>query len=300
MKKIRTRFAPSPTGYMHLGNLRTALYTWLFARNQGGTFVLRVEDTDQEREVEGALEVIYNSLKLAGLDWDEGPDVGGDYGPYIQSERKNQYMPYAKQLIESGNAYYCFCKKERLEELREKATANGETFKYDKHCLSLSPEEVKAKIDAGEEYVIRQNVPLEGSASFDDAIFGRIEVQNSDLDDAVLIKSDGMPTYNFANVVDDHVMDITHVMRGSEYLSSTPRYNLLYDAFGWDKPVYIHLSPVMANAQRKLSKRHGDPTFEDLLEEGYLIRGDCKLYGALLGWSPGDRQERLFDIALRL
>ncbi len=290
MKKVRTRFAPSPTGYMHLGNLRTALYTWLFARNQNGTFVLRIEDTDQEREVEGAKEVIYQSLKLAGIDWDEGPDVGGEYGPYIQSERQNQYIPYAEELVESGHAYYCFCKKERLDSLREEASANGETFKYDKHCLSLTPEEVKSKIDAGEEYVVRQNVPLEGSASFDDAIFGRIEVQNSDLDDAVLIKSDGMPTYNFANVIDDHVMDITHVMRGSEYLSSTPRYNLLYDAFGWDKPVYIHLSPVMANAQRKLSKRKGDPSFEDLLSQGYLIEAVIN-YMALLGWSPGTDQE---------
>ncbi len=290
MKKVRTRFAPSPTGYMHLGNLRTALYTWLFARNQEGAFVLRIEDTDQSREVEGAVDIIYSSLKMAGLDWDEGPDVGGEYGPYVQSERQDQYLPYAKELVEKGNAYYCFCKKERLDTMREEATANGETFKYDKHCLALSREDVQSKLDAGEEYVIRQNVPLEGSASFDDAIFGHIEVQNSDLDDAVLIKSDLMPTYNFANVVDDHVMDITHVMRGSEYLSSTPRYNLLYDAFGWDKPVYIHLSPVMANAQRKLSKRKGDPSFEDLLSQGYLIEAVVN-YIALLGWSPGTDQE---------
>jgi glutamyl-tRNA synthetase len=290
MKKVRTRFAPSPTGYMHLGNLRTALYTWLYARNQEGVFVLRIEDTDQEREVEGAVDIIYKSLKLAGLDWDEGPDVGGDYGPYIQSQRQNQYIPFAQELVKSGHAYHCFCKKERLDELREEASAKGETFKYDKHCFSLSADEVQAKIDAGEQYVIRQNVPLEGSASFDDAIFGRIEVKNSDLDDAVLIKSDGMPTYNFANVIDDHLMDITHVMRGSEYLSSTPRYNLLYDAFGWDKPTYIHLSPVMANAQRKLSKRKGDPSFEDLLSQGFLIDAVVN-YMALLGWSPGTDQE---------
>ncbi|MCK5128724.1 MAG: glutamate--tRNA ligase [Clostridiales bacterium] len=290
MKQIRTRFAPSPTGYMHLGNLRTALYTWLYARNQKGIFILRVEDTDQKREVEGAVDIIYSSMKLAGLDWEEGPDVGGDYGPYIQSKRQDSYLPYAKELVESGHAYYCFCMKERLDGMREEMTAKGETFKYDKHCLSLSKEQVQERLDAGEEYVIRQNVPLEGSASFDDAIFGRIEVQNSDLDDAVLIKSDLMPTYNFANVVDDHSMDITHVMRGSEYLSSTPRYNLLYDAFGWEKPVYIHLSPVMANAQRKLSKRQGDPSFEDLLEQGFLIEAVIN-YIALLGWSPGTEQE---------
>lgn len=295
MKKLRTRIAPSPTGYLHNGVLRTALYTYLLAKKNDGTFILRIEDTDQKREVEGATEVILSSLKTAGLLWDEGPDVGGEYGPYIQSERKDSYLPYAKQLVESGNAYYCFCKKERLDNIREEMTAKGETFKYDKHCLSLSKEEVKSKLDAGEEFVIRQNVPLEGSASFDDAIFGHIEVQNSDLDDAVLIKSDGMPTYNFANVIDDHLMEITHIMRGSEFLSSTPRYNLLYDAFGWEKPTYIHLSPIMANAQRKLSKRHGDPSFEDILALGYL-KDAIVNYIALLGWSPASNQE-IFSLA---
>lgn len=290
MSKIRTRFAPSPTGYMHLGNLRSALYTWLFARNQKGVFVLRIEDTDQSREIKGAVDIIYSTLKIAGLDWDEGPDVGGDYGPYIQSERKDTYLPYAKKLVESSHAYYCFCKKERLDIMRKEMTAKGETFKYDKHCLSLSKEEVQAKLASNEEYVIRQNVPLEGSASFDDAIFGHIKVQNSDLDDAVLIKSDLMPTYNFANVIDDHLMDITHILRGSEFLSSTPRYNLLYDAFGWKKPTYIHLSPIMANAQRKLSKRKGDPSFEDILKQGYL-KDAIVNYIALLGWSPAGNQE---------
>jgi len=292
--KIRTRFAPSPTGFMHIGGLRTALYTWLFARKNGGTFILRIEDTDQNREVEGAIEKIYASMRLAGLDWDEGPDVGGDYGPYVQSQRKDIYLPYAKELVAKGHAYYCFCSKERLENLRRECEAKGETFKYDKHCLHLSREEVEAKLAAGEEHVIRQNVPESGVSGFDDVLFGHIEIENSTLDDTVLMKSDGLPTYNFANVVDDHTMGITHVLRGSEYLSSTPRYNLLYDAFGWEIPVYVHMSPVMANAQRKLSKRHGDPSFEDLIAQGY-IREAIINYVVLLGWSPGDNRE-LFSL----
>ena len=283
--EVRTRFAPSPTGYMHLGTLRTALYTYLYARRTGGKFILRIEDTDQKREVKDAVEVIYNSLKIAGLTHDEGPDVGGPCGPYVQSERKDTYLPYAKQLVESGHAYYCFCTKERLDEARAEAEAKGETFKYDKHCLHLTKEEVQAKLDAGEPYVIRQNIPTEGKAGFDDVIYGHVEVDCDTLDDNVLIKADGLPTYNFANVIDDHLMGITHVMRGTEYLSSTPKYNLLYEAFGWEKPTYIHLSPVMKDASRKLSKRYGDPSFEDLLSQGY-VKDAIINFIALLGWCP--------------
>ena len=301
--EVRTRFAPSPTGYMHLGNLRTALYTYLYARRCGGKFILRIEDTDQEREVPGAVDLIYSSLKTAGLTHDEGPDVGGPCGPYIQSERKHLYMPYAKQLVESGHAYYCFCTRERLEEARQEAEKKGETFKYDKHCLSLSKEEVQEKLDAGVPYVIRQNIPTEGKAGFDDVIYGHVEVDCSTLDDNVLIKADGLPTYNVANVIDDHLMGITHVMRGNEYLSSAPKYNLLYEAFGWTPPTYVHLTPVMANAQRKLSKRKGDPSFEDLLGQGYLTEAIIN-YLVLLGWSPrGEREfytlselEQVFDL----
>ncbi len=289
--QVRTRFAPSPTGYMHLGNLRTALYTWLFARSQGGKFILRVEDTDQQRLVEGAVDLMYRSLKQAGLDWDEGPDVGGPCGPYIQSQRKAMYAPYAWELVEKGAAYVCFCTKERLDELRSEAEEKGETFKYDKHCMHLPKEEVRARVAAGEPYVIRQNVPTEGVSGFDDVIYGHIEVENATLDDTVLLKSDGLPTYNFANVIDDHTMGVTHIMRGTEYLSSTPKYNLLYEAFGWDKPTYIHLPPVMADSHRKLSKRKGDPSFEDLLEMGYL-KDAIVNYVALLGWNPGTDQER--------
>ena len=234
--QVRTRFAPSPTGYLHLGGLRTALYTYLFARSHGGKFILRIEDTDQEREVPGAVEKIYSSMAAAGLKYDEGPDVGGDYGPYIQSQRKDLYLPYAKQLVESGHAYYCFCTKERLDQARAEAEKKGENFKYDKHCLHLSKEEVQRRLDAGEPYVIRQNIPTEGKAGFDDLIFGHVEVDCSTLDDNVLIKADGLPTYNFANVIDDHTMGITHVTRGTEYLSSAPKYNLLYQAFGWEPP----------------------------------------------------------------
>ena len=283
--QVRTRFAPSPTGYLHLGGLRTALYTYLFARSHGGKFILRIEDTDQEREVPGAVEKIYSSMAAAGLKYDEGPDVGGDYGPYIQSQRKDLYLPYAKQLVESGHAYYCFCTKERLDQARAEAEKKGENFKYDKHCLHLSKEEVQRRLDAGEPYVIRQNIPTEGKAGFDDLIFGHVEVDCSTLDDNVLIKADGLPTYNFANVIDDHLMGITHVVRGSEYLSSAPKYDLLYHAFGWDVPTYVHCSPVMRDAQNKMSKRHGDPSYEDLKAEGYLTEAILN-YVALLGWSP--------------
>lgn len=288
--EVRTRFAPSPTGYMHLGGMRTALYTYLFTRKNHGKFILRIEDTDQARYVEGATDVIYRTLKDIGLVWDEGPDVGGDYGPYIQSERKGMYLPYAQQLVRGGKAYYCFCTKEELDKRRAEAEAKGETFKYDKHCLNMPREEVERRLAAGEPYVIRQNVPTQGEASFDDIIFGHIAVDCSELDDMILIKADGMPTYNFANVIDDHTMGITHVMRGSEYLSSTPKYNLLYDAFGWEKPVYIHLTNIMRDAQHKLSKRTGDAYYEDYIAKGYL-KDAILNYIALLGWNPGDDRE---------
>ena len=288
--EVRTRFAPSPTGYMHLGGMRTALYTYLFTRKNHGKFILRIEDTDQARYVEGATDVIYRTLKDIGLVWDEGPDVGGDYGPYIQSERKGMYLPYAQQLVRDGKAYYCFCTKEELDKRRAEAEAKGETFKYDKHCLNMPREEVERRLAAGEPYVIRQNVPTQGEASFDDIIFGHIAVDCSELDDMILIKADGMPTYNFANVIDDHTMGITHVMRGSEYLSSTPKYNLLYDAFGWEKPVYIHLTNIMRDAQQKLSKRTGDAYYEDYIAKGYL-KDAILNYIALLGWNPGDDRE---------
>lgn len=288
--EVRTRFAPSPTGYMHLGGMRTALYTYLFTRKNHGKFILRIEDTDQARYVEGATDVIYRTLKDIGLVWDEGPDVGGDYGPYIQSERKGMYLPYAQQLVRDGKAYYCFCTKEELDKRRAEAEAKGETFKYDKHCLNMPREEVERRLAAGESYVIRQNVPTQGEASFDDIIFGHIAVDCSELDDMILIKADGMPTYNFANVIDDHTMGITHVMRGSEYLSSTPKYNLLYDAFGWEKPVYIHLTNIMRDAQHKLSKRTGDAYYEDYIAKGYL-KDAILNYIALLGWNPGDDRE---------
>lgn len=288
--EIRTRFAPSPTGYMHIGNLRTALYEYLIAKSQGGKFILRIEDTDQERLVEGATDVIYNTLRMTGLHHDEGPDIGGDYGPYIQSERMGMYMDYAKELVEKGQAYYCFCTKERLESLKE-SNAEGAAFaKYDRHCLHLSPEEVQAKLDAGVPYVIRQKMPDSGTTTFTDVVYGEITVDNAELDDQILMKADSFPTYNFANVVDDHLMCITHVVRGSEYLSSTPKYNLLYEAFGWEPPVYVHLPAVMRDAHHKLSKRHGDKSFEDLINEGYLVDAIVN-YIALLGWSPGDTRE---------
>lgn len=288
--EVRTRFAPSPTGYMHIGNLRTALYEYLIAKSQGGKFILRIEDTDQERQVEGAVDVIYNTMRMTGLHHDEGPDIGGEYGPYVQSERMGMYMDYAKELVEKGEAYYCFCTKERLESLKE-SNAEGTAFaKYDRHCLGLSKEEVQAKLDAGVPFVIRQKMPDSGTTTFSDVVYGDITVENTELDDQILMKADGFPTYNFANVVDDHLMHITHVVRGSEYLSSTPKYNLLYKAFGWEPPVYVHLPAVMRDAHHKLSKRHGDKSFEDLVREGYVVEAIVN-YIALLGWSPSGTQE---------
>lgn len=288
--EVRTRFAPSPTGYMHIGNLRTALYEYLIAKSQGGKFILRIEDTDQERQVEGAVDVIYNTMRMTGLKHDEGPDIGGDYGPYVQSERMGMYMDYAKELVEKGEAYYCFCTKERLESLKE-SNAEGAAFaKYDRHCLGLSKEEVQSKLDAGVPFVIRQKMPDSGTTTFSDVVYGDITVENTELDDQILMKADGFPTYNFANVVDDHLMHITHVVRGSEYLSSTPKYNLLYKAFGWEPPVYVHLPAVMRDAHHKLSKRHGDKSFEDLVREGYVVEAIVN-YIALLGWSPSGTQE---------
>ena len=288
--KVRTRFAPSPTGYMHVGNLRTALYAYLKARSADGTFILRIEDTDQERYVEGAVDIIYNTLKETGLTWDEGPDIGGPVGPYVQSERMSMFKGYAEQLVKEGKAYYCFCDKDRLDEMRLVQKASGQAPHYDGHCRNLSAQEIADKIAAGVPYVIRQKVPQEGTTSFEDVVYGHIEVDNSTLDDQILIKTDGMPTYNFANVVDDHLMGITHVIRGSEYLSSTPKYNLLYQDFGWELPVYIHCPPVMKDAQNKLSKRNGDASFEDLVAKGYLKEAVLN-YILLLGWSPKGEQE---------
>ena len=287
---VRTRFAPSPTGYMHVGNLRTALYTWLIARHSGGRFLLRIEDTDQERLVEGATQVIYDTLRKCGLDWDEGPDVGGPVGPYIQTERRDLYARYAGLLVEKGHAYRCFCDKERLASLHGADGLGG----YDGHCRELSQEEIGQKLAAGVPYVIRQKIPAGGQTTFSDAVFGDITVENSTLDDQVLLKSDGLPTYNFANVIDDHLMGITHVVRGSEYLSSSPKYNLLYEAFGWEVPTYIHCSRVMRDQHNKMSKRHGDPSYEDLLEQGFLSEAVVN-YVTLLGWSPrGEYAEREF------
>ena len=284
--EVRTRFAPSPTGYLHIGGLRTALYAYLYAKKNSGKFILRIEDTDLERYVDGAVEVIYSTMREAGLIWDEGPDVGGEYGPYIQTDRKDIYLKYAKQLVEQGDAYYCFCTKERLAKMHE----DGAT-KYDKHCLSLSREEVERRIAAGEPYVIRQNIPETGSTTYHDMVFGDITVENKELEDNVLIKSDGMPTYNFANVIDDHLMHITHVIRGVEYLSSTPKYNLLYKALGWDLPQYMHLQPIMRDATHKLSKRHGDASYDDFIKKGYL-KDAILNYIALLGWSPKNDREK--------
>ena len=285
MSTVRTRFAPSPTGYMHVGNLRTALYTYLQARHNGGTFILRIEDTDQGRLVEGATDIIYGTLKATGLTWDEGPDVGGPVGPYVQSQRMGMFKQYAEQLVKAGKAYYCFCTEERLEALHAEQRANGEMTHYDGCCRELPKEEVEKRLAAGEPYVIRQKIPSGGTTTFHDAIFGDITVENDTLDDQVLIKRDGLPTYNFANVIDDHLMGITHVVRGSEYLSSAPKYDLLYHAFGWEVPTYVHCSPVMRDAQNKMSKRHGDPSYEDLKAEGYLTDAILN-YVALLGWSP--------------
>ena len=288
MKKVRTRFAPSPTGYMHIGNLRTALYGYLYAKKEGGEFILRLEDTDSKRFVEGAVQVIYDTLKDAGIVYDEGPDIGGPCGPYVQSERAAIYKEYAEKLVELGGAYYCFCDKERLESLKDE---NG-VGRYDKHCLRLTKEEVAAKLAAGEPYVIRQNVPEEGSGSYEDMVYGKVTVDFKDIEDGILLKSDGLPTYNFANVVDDHLMGITHVIRGSEYLSSTPKYNLMYDAFGWERPAYIHLPPIMKNAHEKLSKRNGDASYQDLVAKGYIKEAIIN-YIALLGWSPKDNREKM-------
>ena len=288
MKEVRTRFAPSPTGYMHIGNLRTALYGYLYARKEGGKFILRLEDTDSKRYVEDAVQIIYDTLRDAGIDYDEGPDVGGDYGPYIQSQRAEIYQTYAKKLVELGGAYYCFCDRERLESLKDE---NG-VGRYDKHCLHLSKEEIEAKLAAGVPYVIRQNVPVEGSGTYEDLVYGTVTVDYKDIEDGILLKSDGMPTYNFANVVDDHLMGITHVIRGSEYLSSTPKYNLMYDAFGWERPAYIHLPPIMKNAHEKLSKRNGDASYQDLVAKGYIKQAIIN-YIALLGWSPKTNQEKM-------
>lgn len=291
MSKVRTRFAPSPTGRMHVGNLRTALYAYLVAKHEGGDFILRIEDTDQERYVEGAVDIIYRTLQKTGLIHDEGPDKDGGCGPYVQSERQAQgiYLKYAKELIDKGEAYYCFCDKERLEGLK-KVVAGKEIHVYDKHCLHLSKEEVEEKLAAGVPYVIRQNNPTEGTTTFEDEIYGDITVDNAELDDMILIKSDGYPTYNFANVVDDHLMGITHVVRGNEYLSSSPKYNRLYEAFGWEVPVYIHCPLITAENHQKLSKRCGHSSFEDLVEQGFLTEAIVN-FVALLGWSPADNQE---------
>ena len=291
MSKVRTRFAPSPTGRMHVGNLRTALYAYLIAKHEGGDFILRIEDTDQERYVEGALDIIYHTLKETGLVHDEGPDLDGGVGPYVQSERQAQgiYLKYAKELVEKGEAYYCFCGKERLESLKQEV-AGKEIIVYDKHCLHLSKEEVEAKLAAGVPYVIRQNIPNEGTTSFEDEIYGKIEVPNSELDDMILIKSDGYPTYNFANVVDDHLMGITHVVRGNEYLSSSPKYNRLYAAFGWDVPGYVHCPLITNEEHKKLSKRCGHSSYEDLIEQGFVTEAVVN-YVALLGWCPSDNRE---------
>ena len=292
MTKIRTRFAPSPTGRMHVGNLRSALYEFLIAKHADGDFMLRIEDTDQERFVEGAVDIIYDTLAKAGITHDEGPDKDGGYGPYVQSERMKTgiYMKYARELIEKGEAYYCFCDKERLSTLKTEVVEGKEIMIYDKHCLHLGKEEVEKNLAEGKPFVIRQNIPMEGTTTFHDELYGDITVENAELDDMILIKSDGYPTYNFANVVDDHTMNITHVVRGNEYLSSSPKYQRLYDAFGWKSPVYIHLPLITDENHKKLSKRSGHSSFEDLLEQGFLPEAVVN-YIALLGWSPEDNRE---------
>ena len=291
MAKIRTRYAPSPTGRMHVGNLRTALYAYLITKHEGGDYILRIEDTDQERFVEGATEIIYRTLKETGLIHDEGPDVGGEVGPYVQSERQKAeiYMTYAKELVEKGEAYYCFCDQERLASLVQ-VVEGKEISVYDKHCLSLSKEEVEKNLAEGKPFVIRQNNPTEGTTTFHDELYGDVTVDNKELDDMILIKSDGYPTYNFANVVDDHLMGITHVVRGNEYISSSPKYNRLYDAFGWEIPKYIHCPLITDEEHKKLSKRSGHSSFEDLIEQGFLPEAVVN-FVALLGWSPDDNNE---------
>jgi len=290
-----TRFAPSPTGYMHIGNLRTALYSYLIAKHDGGKFILRIEDTDRERLVEGATDIIKSTLKVTGLNYDEGPDVGGDHGPYVQSERKEIYMEYAKKLVELGAAYYCFCTKERLEKLHEEDAVGG----YDRHCRNLSKEEVEENLKNGVPFVIRQKMPLEGVTSYKDEVFGEISMNNSELQDQILMKADGYPTYNFCHVIDDHLMGVTHVVRGSEYLTSTPKYVLLYDAFGWERPVYVHLPLLMGKnddgSVSKLSKRHGAVSFQDLVRDGYLPEAITN-YIALLGWCPKQSETEFFDL----
>lgn len=284
--KTRTRFAPSPTGYMHIGNLRTALYEYLIAKAQGGDFILRIEDTDQKRYVEGATDIIYATLKRVGMNWDEGPDVGGEYGPYIQSERKSLYADYAHKLVELGGAHYCFCSKVEADDQKDEE----QNIKFQDPCKRLSLEEAKARVAAGEPYVIRQTIHKKGKSKYHDEVYGDIEIDYDELDEGVLLKSDGMPTYNFANVVDDHLMNITHVVRGNEYISSTPKYNLIYEDFGWEHPHYVHVPPVMKDAQHKLSKRNGDASFQDLVAKGYLPEAILN-YIALLGWNPGTEQE---------
>lgn len=287
---VRVRYAPSPTGYMHIGNLRTALYGYLFARSQDGSFILRIEDTDQQRYVPQALSVIYDTLAQTGIIYDEGPDKDGGRGPYIQSQRRELYMKYALQLVEQGHAYYCFCSQEELEARRQEAEAHGQVFKYDKHCASIPLAEAKRRAASGEPFVIRQNTPVSGTVGFKDVVYGDITVDCSTLDDMILIKADGLPTYNFANVIDDHLMEITHVLRGSEYLSSSPKYTLLYNAFGWKEPVYVHLPLIMKDAHNKLSKRNGDASYQDLCAKGFLPQAIIN-YIALLGWNPGTNQE---------
>ncbi|MBP5467130.1 MAG: glutamate--tRNA ligase, partial [Clostridia bacterium] len=288
MSKVRTRFAPSPTGYLHIGGLRTALYGYLFAKQRGGDFILRIEDTDTSRYVDGSVQIIYDTMRDSGIMYDEGPDIGGNYGPYIQSERKAIYKEYAEKLVEKGGAYYCFCTPERIATLKDEEG----NVRYDKHCLKLSKEEVAARIARGEPYVIRQNIPESGAGSSHDLVYGDISVDYKDIEDGILIKSDGMPTYNFANVIDEHLMGITYVIRGTGYLSSTPKYNLMYDAFGWERPVYIHLPPIMKDAQHKLSKRNGDAGYEDFVNKGYIKQAIVN-YIALLGWSPKTNREKM-------
>lgn len=292
MSKVRTRFAPSPTGYMHIGNLRTALYEYLIAKNAGGDFVLRIEDTDQEREVEGAVDMIYDVMHQTGLEYDEGPDKPKDCGPYIQSERLGLYKEYAEKLVELGGAHYCFCSSEDIEKQRE--ASKGDTFLFVDPCKEISLEDAKKRIAAGEPYVIRQTIKKTGTTSFEDEVYGHIEVDNATLDESILIKSDGFPTYNFANIIDDHLMGITHVVRGNEYLSSTPKYNLIYDAFGWEKPTYVHVPPVMKDEKQKLSKRNGDASYQDLINEGYLNDAIIN-YIALLGWAP-EGEDEIFSL----
>lgn len=287
--KNRTRFAPSPTGYMHIGNLRTALYEYLIAKSAGGDFILRIEDTDQKRYVEGATDIIFKTLKRVGMNWDEGPDIGGEFGPYVQSERRKIYQEYADKLVELGGAHYCFCaQKEETEEVDEDTPEAH--IKFKDPCLKISLEEAKKRVAAGEPYTIRQTINKKGTSVFHDVVYGDIEIDYDELDEGVLLKTDGLPTYNFANVVDDHLMQITHVVRGNEYISSTPKYNLIYEAFGWTPPIYVHVPPVMKDAQHKLSKRNGDASFQDLVAKGYLPEAILN-YIALLGWNPGTEQE---------